>query len=238
MIDLATLATLDGQITLDSQATLDSQGWVMVPNLLSPEQCQAMTVLYDDDALFRSRVVMARHGFGQGEYRYFTYPLPVLVAALRVRLYEALFPIANRWCERLGLPATYPARHADYRAHCHAVGQTRPTPLLLRYGPGDYNRLHQDLYGAEAFPLQTTVLLSQPGDDFEGGEFVMTEQRPRQQSRAMVVPLRQGDAVVMAVSHRPVRGVRGDYPVTMRHGVSVVRSGSRHALGIIFHDAT
>jgi hypothetical protein len=193
--------------------------------------------MYDDDALFRSRVIMARHGFGQGEYRYFAYPLPDLVERLRTAIYPGLARIANGWAAPLGMDATYPAAHADYLAACHAAGQTRPTPLLLRYGTGDFNCLHQDLYGAMMFPLQLAVLLSRPGEDFAGGEFVLVEQRPRQQSRAEVVPLRQGDAVVFAVNQRPVQGTRGVYRVAMRHGVSRVRGGQRHTLGVIFHDA-
>jgi hypothetical protein len=215
-------------------AALDTQGWARLPKLLDPAQCHATAALYDGRDSFRSEVVMARHGFGRGEYRYFAYPLPPLVRELRTAFYPRLAPIANRWHERMGLARRFPEIHADYLAECHAAGQTRPTPLLLRYGPGDYNCLHQDLYGEHVFPLQAAVLLSR---DFEGGEFVLTEQRPRMQSRAAVVPLRQGDAVVFAVSQRPVAGSRGDYRVTMRHGVSEIRSGQRHTLGIIFHDA-
>lgn len=216
---------------------LDGQGWAVLPVLLSASECDAMAALYDEDAAFRSRVVMARHGFGQGEYRYFAYPLPPLVQALRTALYPPLARLANQWHERMGLPARFPGTHAEFLARCHAAGQVRPTPLLLRYGPGDYNCLHQDLYGEHAFPLQVAVLLSAPGTDFEGGEFVLTEQRPRMQSRAAVVPLARGDAVIFAVNSRPQRGTRGDYRVTMRHGVSALRSGRRHTLGIIFHDA-
>lgn len=214
---------------------LDAQGWAVLPGLLDAEQCAAAIALYDERERFRSEVIMARHGFGRGAYRYFAYPLPPLVQALRTALYPRLAPIANRWHERMGMPRRFPEAHADYLAECHAAGQTRPTPLLLRYGPGDYNCLHQDLYGEHVFPLQCAVLLS---DGFEGGELVLTEQRPRMQSRAAVVPLRQGDAVIFAVSQRPVRGGKGDYRVTMRHGVSEIRSGARHTLGIIFHDAT
>lgn len=218
-------------------AALEAQGWAVLPQLIEPQACTRLAALYDAPDRFRSQVIMARHGFGRGEYRYFAYPLPDTVAALRTRLYPSLASIANCWHARMGLEWRFPAAHADYLAECHAAGQTRPTPLLLRYGPGDYNCLHQDLYGAHVFPLQLAVLLSAPGDDFTGGEFVLTEQRPRMQSRAAVVPLAQGDAVVFAVCQRPMRGSRGDYRVTMRHGVSEVRSGRRHVLGIIFHDA-
>ena len=193
--------------------------------------------MYDDDKLFRNRVIMARHGYGQGEYRYFAYPLPDLVQRLRTAIYPGLARIANDWAQAMGTDATYPPAHADYLASCHAAGQTRPTPLLLRYGAGDFNCLHQDLYGAMLFPLQLAVLLSRPGEDFQGGEFVLVEQRPRQQSRVEVVPLTQGDAVVFAVNQRPVRGARGLHRVAMRHGVSRVRAGQRHTLGVIFHDA-
>lgn len=221
----------------DIAADLDKQGWAILPGLLDPEVCDATAALYDGGAGFRSHVVMTRHGFGRGEYRYFSYPLPPLVAKLRETLYPRLAPIANRWHERMGFGTRFPDSHADFLAHCHADGQARPTPLLLRYGPGDYNCLHQDLYGAHVFPLQIAVLLSAPGEDFDGGEFVLTEQRPRMQSRASVVPLAKGDAVVFAVNDRPVAGTRGDYRVKMRHGVSALRSGRRHTLGIIFHDA-
>ncbi|OWQ98069.1 2OG-Fe(II) oxygenase [Sphingopyxis witflariensis] len=216
---------------------LDRDGWAVLPGLLSDDQCDGVAGLYDRDALFRSRVHMARHGFGCGEYRYFAYPLPPLVGALRGELYPRLAPIANRWHERMRMDVRFPADHAEFLARCHDAGQARPTPLLLKYGPGDYNCLHQDLYGEHVFPLQVAVLLSQPGSDFGGGEFVLTEQRPRMQSRAAVVPLGKGDAVVFAVNVRPVKGSRGDYRVMMRHGVSEVRSGSRHTLGVIFHDA-
>ena len=216
---------------------LDRQGWATLPGMLIAPQCEALAGLYSDSTRFRSRVVMARHGFGQGEYQYFAYPLPEPIATLRPALYAALAPIANRWNATLGIDVQYPATHAAFLARCHAAGQTRPTPLLLQYGPGDYNCLHQDLYGAHAFPLQVVLLLSEPGRDFDGGEFVLTEQRPRMQSRAAVVPLRQGDAAVFAVHHRPVQGGRGPYRVMLRHGVSVLRSGRRHTAGIIFHDA-
>lgn len=205
--------------------------------MLDPTTCAHLAGGYDDERQFRSQVMMARHGFGCGEYRYYAYPLPEAIAALRAMLYPRLAPTANRWHERLGLDARFPADHAAFLARCHAVGQRRPTPLLLRYGPGDYNCLHQDLYGEHVFPLQVAILLSRPGEDFTGGEFVLTEQRPRMQSRVEVVPLAQGDAVVFAVNHRPVAGSRGDYRVAMRHGVSTLRWGRRHTLGIIFHDA-
>ena len=216
---------------------LDAHGSAVIEGLLGADECQALASLYDRDECFRGRVVMSRHGYGRGEYRYFAYPLPGIVASLRTSLYRHLEPIANRWHEAMGVDGRFPTRHAAFLERCHVAGQRRPTPLLLRYGPGDYNCLHQDLYGAHVFPLQLTILLSQPGRDFEGGEFVITEQRPRMQSRAQVVPLRQGDAVVFAVHHRPVRGARGFHRVTMRHGVSTVRRGERHTAGIIFHDA-
>ena len=216
---------------------LDAQGWTVLGGLLAPGECRALAALYDDEARFRSKVVMARHGFGRGEYKYFAYPLPARIQALRARLYAELAPIANRWNETMKAPARFPPAHDEFLARCHAAGQTRPTPLLLRYGAGDYNCLHQDLYGEQVFPLQVAVLLSVPGEDFTGGEFVLTEQRPRMQSRAMVVPLEQGDGVVFAVNRRPVQGARGSYRVTLRHGVSALRSGARHTLGIIFHDA-
>jgi len=219
------------------EADLDLQGCALLDTLLSAEECRALAALYPEERRFRSTVQMARHGFGKGEYRYFRYPLPDRIGELRTILYGRLAPIANRWNERLGIARRYPAEHADYLAECHAAGQTRPTPLLLKYGPGDYNCLHQDLYGDLVFPLQVAILLSAPGDDFTGGEFVLTEQRPRMQSRAEVVPLRQGDGVAFAVNQRPVEGARGDYRVAMRHGVSRLRSGSRYTLGIIFHDA-
>ena len=217
---------------------LDAHGCAMLEALLSPQECAKLASMYADDGRFRSRVVMGRHGFGRGEYRYFNYPLPELVAELRGAVYPQLVPIANRWNASMGLAVRYPAAHAEFIACCHAAGQRRPTPLLLQYGAGDYNCLHQDLYGEHVFPLQLAILLSEPGRDFSGGEFVLTEQRPRMQSRADVVPLRQGDAVVFAVHQRPVPGTRGSYRVNMRHGVSRVRSGHRHTLGIIFHDAT
>jgi len=220
-----------------ASAELDGQGWSVLPGLVSATDCDRIAASYDQDDIFRSTVVMARHGFGRGEYRYFSYPLPRLVERMRTALYPPLARLANGWQERLGQRLRFPDDHADYIARCHKNGQRRPTPLLLRYGPGDYNCLHQDLYGTEVFPLQVAVLLSQPDKDFTGGEFVLTEQRPRMQSRAMVVPLKKGDGVVFAVNNRPVKGTRGDYQVKMRHGVSRIISGSRHTLGIIFHDA-
>jgi len=205
--------------------------------VLGSGDCASLSECYDDDSLFRSRVVMARHGFGRGEYRYFAYPLPGTIAALRAALYPPLAEIANRWNAALGIETRYPPDHAAFLDRCHAAGQVKPTPLLLRYAEGDYNCLHQDLYGEHVFPLQVAILLSAPGEDFTGGEFVLTEQRPRMQSRAEVVPLGRGDGVVFPVHHRPVRGTRGIYRVNLRHGVSRLRSGRRHTLGIIFHDA-
>jgi uncharacterized protein len=221
----------------DIEQALDRQGWAVTPPLLSPAECRALAALYDREDGFRSRVVMARHGFGEGEYRYFAYPLPPLVADLRANLYPPLARIANRWAAMLGSDIVYPSAHQGFLDRCHLGGQTRPTPLLLRYGPGDHNRLHQDLYGPLAFPLQAVFLLSEPGADFTGGELVLTEQRPRQQTRAHVVPLVQGAAAIFAVSARPVDGARGSYRAQMRHGVSTVHEGRRHTLGIIFHDA-
>jgi hypothetical protein len=218
------------------EAELDALGCARLEALLAPDECAALAALWDEDR-FRSRVVMARHGFGRGEYRYFDHPLPGAVATLRTSLYPRLAPVASRWSEALGSDVRFPPTHAAFLARCHAAGQRRPTPLLLRYEADDYNCLHQDLYGPLVFPLQATILLSAPGRDFTGGEFVLTEQRPRRQSRAEVVPLAHGDAVVFAVHHRPVQGARGAYRVTLRHGVSRLRSGLRYALGIIFHDA-
>jgi hypothetical protein len=216
---------------------LDAQGSAMIERLLSADECQTLAGLYPQDDLFRSRVVMERHGFGRGEYKYFNYPLPELIACLRTGVYPHLVPLANRWNAAMGSDVCYPEQHADFLARCHQAGQDRPTPLLLQYGSDDYNCLHQDLYGEHVFPLQLAILLSAPNQDFTGGEFVMTEQRPRMQSRPIVVPLRQGDGVVFAVHQRPVQGTRGVYRVNLRHGVSRVRSGHRHTVGIIFHDA-
>lgn len=218
-------------------ADLDAQGSAVIERLLTAQECRALAALYDEEQRFRSRVVMGRHGFGRGEYKYFAYPLPVIVAGLRAAFYPRLAPFANRWNARMGIETRYPDAHEEFLAHCHAAGQVRPTPLLLQYGPGDYNCLHQDLYGERVFPLQVAILLSQPEQDFTGGEFVITEQRPRMQSRAEVVPLHQGDAVIFAVHHRPVQGTRGAYRVNLRHGVSRVRGGRRHTVGVIFHDA-
>jgi hypothetical protein len=219
------------------EADLDAQGWAILPKLLAAQECDAIAGLYDKSEGFRSHVVMARHGFGRGEYRYFAYPLPSLIEQLRTTLYPQLVPIANRWHETLGIDVRFPADHAAFIERCHAAGQTRPTPLLLQYGKDDYNCLHQDIYGEHVFPLQAAILLSEPGADFAGGEFVLTEQRPRMQSRVAVVPLSKGDAVVFAVNSRPMQGARGAYRVNLRHGVSKLRAGRRHTLGIIFHDA-
>lgn len=219
------------------EAALDRDGCAAIRALLTPPECAALAALYADDVLFRSRVLMARHGYGRGEYRYFRYPLPDGVASLRAVLYPNLVPIANRWAEQLRQPQRYPAGHEEFLQRCHAHGQSRPTPLLLRYAEGDYNCLHQDLYGEHVFPLQVAILLSAPGRDFSGGEFVLTEQRPRRQSRAEVPSLLQGDALVFAVHQRPMQGARGVYGVKLRHGVSRVRSGHRYTLGLIFHDA-
>ena len=216
---------------------LDATGCATTGPLLSPALCAKLSAQYDQDEAFRSRVVMARHGFGRGEYRYYNYPLPPPIQGLRSSLYPQLALVANRWLEMRGKPAGYPATHAEFLDQCHAQGQIRPTPLLLRYGPGDYNCLHQDLYGELHFPLQVAFLLDRPGEDFTGGEFALTEQRPRMQSRVEVVPLRQGEGVIFAVNQRPVRGGRGIYQVAMRHGVSRLRSGRRHTMGVIFHDA-
>jgi uncharacterized protein len=216
---------------------LDAYGCATTGPLLAPQECAALAQSYPADGLFRSRVIMARHGFGRGEYKYFAYPLPDLVAALRGALYPRLAALANRWNEAMGVEVAYPGEHAAYLKRCRDAGQAKPTPLLLQYGPGDFNCLHQDIYGDNVFPLQVAFLLSRPGADFTGGEFVLAEQRPRMQSRAEVVPLQQGEGVIFPVHHRPVQGTRGAYRVNMRHGVSRLRSGHRHTLGIIFHDA-
>ena len=233
----AIAARIDSIDWTRATSDLDAQGCAVLKQLLSPEECGALAALYPDDKNFRSRIVMGRHGFGRGEYKYFAYPLPDLIAELRPALYGRLCPVANRWNETMGIDIRYPDSHAAFLKRCHGTGQTRPTPLLLQYGEGDYNCLHQDLYGEHVFPLQVAILLSEPGRDFEGGEFVLTEQRPRMQSRPEVVPLRQGDAVAFAVHHRPVQGTRGAYRVNLRHGVSRIRSGHRHTVGVIFHDA-
>ena len=230
----ARVAAIDwGQAASD----LDAQGCAVLKGLLLRDECRALAALYPDDTHFRSRVVMGRHGFGRGEYKYFCYPLPQLIAELRPALYAQLCGLANRWNEAMGIDIRYPEDHGAFLKRCHAAGQVRPTPLLLQYAAGDYNCLHQDLYGEHVFPLQVAILLSEPGRDFSGGEFVLTEQRPRMQSRPEVVPLLQGDAVAFAVHHRPVHGTRGFYRVNLRHGVSRIRSGHRHTVGVIFHDA-
>ncbi|MDE1992279.1 MAG: 2OG-Fe(II) oxygenase [Rhizobiaceae bacterium] len=216
---------------------LDGYGYAVLPLLLTTEECSDIASLYSDPSHFRSHIVMARHGFGKGEYRYFRYPLPDLIGELRTALYPRLAGVANSWNERMGLDQQFSGEHAEFLQQCHNIGQTRPTPLLLQYVPGDFNCLHQDLYGDLAFPIQVAILLSEPGTDFTGGEFALTEQRPRMQSRVEVVPLRKGDAVAFAVHNRPVRGTKGNYRVNLRHGVSRVRSGMRHTVGIIFHDA-
>jgi hypothetical protein len=218
-------------------ADLDAYGCATTGPLLSAEECASLARSYADEKLFRSRIVMSRHGFGRGEYKYFAYPLPDIVAGLRGALYSPLAGIANRWNGAMGIDIAFPPEHAGFLKHCHDAGQTRPTPLLLQYGPGDFNCLHQDIYGDNVFPLQVVFLLSRPGADFTGGEFVLTEQRPRMQSRAEVVPLRQGEAAIFPVHHRPVKGTHGIYRVNMRHGVSRLHAGHRHTLGIIFHDA-
>ena len=228
---------LNGLAWDEIAAGLDARGWATTGPLLSERERAELIAVYDQDACFRSTVVMARHGYGRGEYRYFAYPLPELIGRVRERLYGALLPVANRWRATLGQGDPFPATYRDFIEGCHAAGQRRPTPLLLRYGPGDYNCLHQDLYGEWVFPLQAAFLLSEPERDFTGGEFVLTEQRPRMQSRAQVVPLKAGEAVIFAVNQRPVQGSRGTYRVAMRHGVSELRSGSRHTLGVIMHDA-
>ena len=233
----AAVAQVDAIDWASVETALDARGCAVVPALLPPAECRALAALYDAPSLYRSRVVMNRHGFGQGEYKYFAYPLPMLIAALRSALYPHLVSIANRWNQAMAIDVRYPKTHEAFIERCHAAGQQRPTPLILQYRKDDYNCLHQHLYGEHMFPIQVAILLSQPGADFTGGEFVLTEQRPRMQSRVQVVALEQGDAVVFAVSHRPVQGTRGPYRVNMRHGVSHVRSGKRHTVGIIFHDA-
>jgi hypothetical protein len=231
------VAAIDALDWLAIERELDAYGCAVAPKLISPERCRELAALYADDARFRSRIVMASHGFGRGEYKYFADPLPDLIVGLRRGLYRRLAPLADRWNAAMGIDVRYPAEHEAFRARCHEAGQTRPTPLLLRYGPGDYNCLHQDVYGAHVFPLQVAILLSEPGRDFTGGEFVLTEQRPRMQSRAEVVNLSQGGGVIFAVRERPVQGARGAYRVNMRHGVSRLKSGERFTLGVIFHDA-
>lgn len=216
---------------------LNEQGCAVLNGVLTPEECGELADLYPNETGFRSRVIMGRHGFGRGEYKYFSYPLPGIVQGLRAALYRELAPVANQWNQAMGTNVRYPPEHPDFIQRCHDAGQIRPTPLLLQYNTGDYNCLHQDLYGEHVFPIQVAFLLSEPGRDFDGGEFVLTEQRPRMQSRPEVVPLRQGDAVAFAVHHRPVQGTRGTYRVNLRHGVSRIRSGQRHTVGIIFHDA-
>jgi hypothetical protein len=233
----ALLARLHALTWPSIQADLDAQGWCVLPTLLTPPECAELAALYARAELFRKQIQMAKHGYGRGEYKYFDYPLPALVAELRAHLYPPLARVANQWHGQLGLPTGFPEDHAAFLARCHQSGQTRPTPLLLKYAEGDYNRLHQDLYGEHVFPLQVALLLSRPGADFEGGEFVLTEQRPRMQSRPSVVPLAQGDAVVFAVNMRPEPGARGFHRVVMRHGVSALRKGTRSTLGVIFHDA-
>jgi uncharacterized protein len=216
---------------------LNERGSAMLEGVLTPEECESLASMYANESGFRSRIVMERHGFGRGEYKYFSYPLPGIIQSLREALYSKLAPVANEWNRAMGIEIQYPREHAEFIERCHDAGQLRPTPLLLQYGAGDYNCLHQDLYGEHVFPIQVAFLLSEPQRDFAGGEFVLTEQRPRMQSRPEVVPLRQGDAVAFAVHHRPVRGARRTYRVNLRHGVSWVRSGKRHTAGIIFHDA-
>lgn len=229
------IAAIDWHHILDD---LDRKGWATTGPLLTGGEREGLASAYDEESLYRSRVIMARHGFGRGEYRYFAYPLPPLVQQLRAGFYERLVPLANRWRAAIGMDEAFPPSHADYVERCHAAGQVRPTPLILRYEAGDYNCLHQDIYGALNFPLQAAFLLSEPGVDFTGGELVLTEQRPRMQSRAQVVSLEAGEGVIFAVNQRPVQGTRGTYRVAMRHGVSEIRTGRRHTLGIIMHDAS
>jgi hypothetical protein len=231
---VARVNALDWQQIADN---LDQQGSALLQSVLSPDECQALAALYSHESIFRSRVVMGRHGFGRGEYKYFNYPLPSLIQGLREALYAQLSPVANRWNAAMGIGVRYPDNHKEFVQRCHDAGQQRPKPLLLQYAEGDYNCLHQDIYGEHVFPIQVAILLSEPQRDFTGGEFVLTEQRPRMQSRPEVVPLRQGDTVAFAVHHRPLQGSRGTYRVSLRHGVSRLRSGHRHTVGIIFHDA-
>jgi uncharacterized protein len=233
----AVQARLDGVDWTKVHADLDAQGWAVVSKLLTDAEADGTAGLYHQEQYFRSQVIMGRHGFGRGEYKYFRYPLPPLIQALRTAAYPHLVPIANQWHERMGKDARFPHDHAAFLERCHFAGQTRPTPLLLEYAPEDYNCLHRDLYGEHVFPMQIAILLDQPGKDFVGGEFVMTEQRPRMQTRAMVLPLEKGDAAIFAVNSRPMKGVRGDYQVKLNHGVSKVYSGKRHTVGVIFHDA-
>jgi hypothetical protein len=232
-----TFASLAAVNRVAAEAELDEHGFARIGQLLTVDDCQTIARLYDREELFRSHVTMARHGFGRGEYRYFSYPLPDAVRSLRSAFYSRLVPIANRWNSLMGLGARFPSDHDEFLVRCHGARQSRPTPLLLKYGAGDYNCLHQDVYGENLFPLQVAILLSDPKSDFEGGEFVLTEQRPRMQSKVAVIPLAQGDAVIFAVRDRPVRGANGNYRVKHRHGVSQLRKGNRYVLGIIFHDA-
>jgi hypothetical protein len=234
---LAIQARMDAVDWTMVHADLDAQGWAIVPMLLTHPEADSIARLYHQERGFRSQVIMARHGFGRGEYKYFSYPLPPLIHALRTASYPHLVPIANQWHERMGKDVRFPHDHAAFLDRCHQAGQLRPTPLLLQYAPDDYNCLHRDLYGEHVFPIQIAILLDQPGEDFEGGEFVMTEQRPRMQTRAMVLPLRKGDAAIFAVNSRPMKGTRGDYQVKLNHGVSKLCWGKRHTLGVIFHDA-
>jgi hypothetical protein len=228
---------VDGVDWTKVHADLDAQGWAIVPKLLTCAEADSIARLYHQEQGFRSQVIMGRHGFGRGEYKYFSYPLPALIQALRTTAYPHLSPLANQWHERMGKDVRFPRDHAAFLDRCHQAGQIRPTPLLLEYAPEDYNCLHRDLYGEHVFPLQIAILLDRPGEDFEGGEFVMTEQRPRMQTRAMVLPLKKGDAAVFAVNSRPMKGLRGDYQVKLNHGVSKLYSGKRHTVGVIFHDA-
>jgi hypothetical protein len=230
-------ARVDAVDWVKVHADLDAQGWAIAPKLLAHTEADSVSGLYHQKHGFRSHVIMGRHGFGRGEYKYFSYPLPALIQSLRTAAYSRLAPIANRWCERMGQAVRFPLDHAAFLERCHRAGQLRPTPLLLEYAPEDYNCLHRDLYGEHVFPIQIAILLDQPGEDFEGGEFVMTEQRPRMQTRPMVLPLKKGDAAIFAVNGRPVKGVRGDYQVKLNHGVSKLSSGKRHTVGVIFHDA-